>query len=316
MLDDILNKQISTCSSITLLVSGFDYDPIDAVPVDFAKAAFNCLRRIQPDATTPSISSKIILELAFAKGAVCLHSVRNNALHCEMFYCFEPPSSDDYQKSGRTPYFSSITHRTLSISDVYFTLLWIGQFCSGSITHIIFASHAWDSGPIFLNSYDPFPAIPWRSPFDKDGRIKDLVSPQLGAQEANLIRRCFHPKAVAINLGCGGSLDAKSIFCSKVESCTFSKEDLLTLDQCGSRCWNQLFANACFIPCYGAYPGLPTCLELDHELPTLAVPQAAVLDRLDYSKVLIFLQQKLHLKLDPWGLGLVKFEPRQSFSVG
>ena len=315
MLEEILKKIISS-SSIIIVVSGFDYDPIDATPVDFAKAALNCLRRIQPDAITPSIGTGIILELAFADGAICLHSLRDNVLHCEKFFCFEPPSSEDYQKSERTAYFTSITHRTLSISDVYFTLLWVGQFRPGSITHIIIASHAWDNGPIFLNSYDPFPAIPWRSPFDKDGRIKDLVSPQLGVQETDLIRRCFHPKAFAVNLGCGGSSDAKTIFRERVESCAFSTEELLTLDQSSSRCWNQLFANACLIPCYGAYPGFPTCFELDHEIPTLAVPQAKKLDRLDYTNLLIFLQQKLHLKLDPWGLGLVRFEPQQSIVTG
>jgi hypothetical protein len=312
MLEEVLSKTISS-NSIVVIASGFDYDPIDAAPVDFSKAALNCLRRIQPDANSPSIGNKIILELAFAEGAICLHFFVDNVLHCEKFFCFEPPTSEDYQKSKRTTYFASVTHRTLSISDLYFTLLWVGQFCPGSITHIIIASHAWDNGPIFLNSYDPFPAIPWRSPFDKDGRIKDLVSPQLGAQEVYLIRRCFHPEAFAINLGCGGSANAKSIFRDKVESCAFSTEDLHTFDQSSSRCWNQLFANACFIPCYGAYPGFPTCFELDHKIPTLAVPQEKVFDRLDYSKLLIFLQQKLHLKLDPWGLGLVRFEPQESF---
>lgn len=308
MLEDILESSIPTNSNVVLLVSGFDYSTKE-LPVDFAAAAFNCLRRVNTNAAVPLTSTQIVLELVFAEGIVRLQSLHENVLYSAAHHCFSPPGNDGYRQTSNTRYYSSITSRTLSMSDVYFILLWVGKFRASAITQIIFASHAWDCGPIFLNSFDPFPSIPWRSPCDKDGRIKDLVSPQLGDQEAALIRSCFHPEAVAINLGCGGSTDAKQILLGRIKNCRFFPVELETLKQARSKCWNQLFANAFHVPCYGAFPGFPTCMELDQAFPTLSVPQSTVLDRLDYSRLLIYIQLKLKLTLDPWGLGLVKFEP-------
>jgi hypothetical protein len=145
--------------------------------------------------------------------------------------------------------------------------------------------------------------------------LKDLLYPQLGVQEAHLIKRSFQADAIAINLGCGGSSNAKEILRKNITICNFSEEELEFLVQVGSTCWHQLIANACHSPCYGAYPGFPTCLEYSQKMPTLGVPQKKILDRLDYSKILIYLQQKLNLKLDPWGLGLIRFQPRQELAA-
>lgn len=312
MIHDFLKKHLVGAHRLDVLVSGYDYFSPDTSSVNFASAAENCLSRINSLHIPNGVHEDYVVHLIFASGTIKIRAVGDCGSECHTLDCFSAPCDDDYTHRGQTRFLSACTKRTLSIADVYFVLLWIGKYLPGSVNKIIFSAHAWDEGPILLNSYDPVPATPWRSPYDKDGRKKDLRPPVLGYEERRLLSRSFSSYGFAVNLGCGGSNIAKQIVSTYLHQSVCSPEEIRSLKFIAVDCWNQLFANASNVNCYGAYPGFPTCIEMNGEKPTLSVPQAELLDRVDYSEAIAFIEDCMGLIRDPWGLGLFQFTPRST----
>jgi hypothetical protein len=133
-----------------------------------------------------------------------------------------------------------------------------------------------------------------------------------GSAESVLLSRGFQSDGFAVNLGCGGSKAAKEILSLCFQRCICLPEEIKILEAIAANCWNQLFANACNIKCFGAYPGFPTCMEINGENPTLSVPQEKLLDREDYSKVIVLIEESMGLQRDPWGLGLFLFSSQST----
>jgi hypothetical protein len=174
---------------------------------------------------------------------------------------------------------------------------------------LLFVAHAWEDGPILINTVDPFPQWPWHSPADKDARRKDLTAPQLSKRDRMVLRKSFSAGGYCINAGCGGHKALQPLLLSAARDESLSSTMIHSLQTSARQSWNQRFANAANVPCFGAFPGIATAMELGSAEPTLSVPQQAIADRPDFSAALRQIQRSLNFSRDPWGLGLMKFNP-------
>lgn len=310
-----LERFLSEARKLSVLVVGHDYALCDRV--DFLDAGLNAYHRIRDKSdTAASISSELVV-CDFGRGRIDgLVFAGDQIVSSTLLSSFAAPTSQCYALKKGHPCFTAHATRTLSIQDVYTVLFSIGSISPRALRLLIFCGHGCLQGPILLNSFDPHPHLPWRSPADKDARIKDLVEPQLGLQQRSLLRAAFHPLfGVSVNLGCARNVAAEDVFKKACEIKSMPRRDF-GASECDllrglvDNCWSQYLANATDVPCYGAFPGMYTSLELGRLDPTLAVPTSAVLDRFDFTEALLNVQRSFGCVQDPWGLGLVRFDPK------
>lgn len=255
------------------------------------------------------------MHFSFSSGAIsCITMAEGVIEDIEILHTYEQPRAEHYgdQEHNKRRFIAHAV-RTLSILDVYAYIFHLGTRNPGTLNCLLVASHAWDDGPILLNSMDPFPQLPWHSPADKDARRKDLRSPQLSRADTLALRRAFSPTGFCVNAGCGGYKHHQALLLSAGSGATWSGADIKELANSASQCWNQAFADAAGIPCFGAFPGFATGLELQGDQPTLSVPLQAIADRPDFTPALRAIEQTLGVQRDPWNLGLVRFSPTTSW---
>jgi hypothetical protein len=292
-----------------VIVSGHSL-PTEA-GVDFDQAAINLWRRLRP-VPLNSQSRLPIVHFSVATGKILLLNLNpDGSIARQVLASFASPEPSHYgqRKENRRIFVSTMT-RTLSMLDVYAYLFHLGLHSPAVLEAVIVVAHAWDQGPILLNTLDPVPHSPWRSPADKDARRKDLRPPQLGAAEREALRKAFVGGAFCINAGCGGYKALQPLLLRVEHGPAWDAAERRELQVSALQSWNQDFANAAGVPCFAAFPGVSTGLELSGEQPTLTVPQQAVADRPDFSPALAALQTCLGFCRDPWGLGLVRFDPQ------
>lgn len=291
-----------------VLVSG--HSPPDYPPVDFEQAAINLWTRIK-FAEPHSASRHRAILFNFSSGEISqIAAGQDERVERHVLESFTAPMPQHYGKQDHNRrLFVSPQTRTLSILDVYAYIFHLGTHSPGSVESLLFVAHAWEEGPILINTVDPFPQWPWHSPADKDARRKDLITPQLSQTDRMALRKAFSPDGYCINAGCGGQKALQPLLLRAAQGESWSSTVIKTLQTCAWQSWNQTFANAANVPCFGAFPGIATGLELDSEKPTLSVPQQAIADRPDFSAALQQIQRTLHFSQDPWGLGLMRFNP-------
>ena len=256
-------------------------------------------------------SSSQAIHFSFSSGNISQLSLDSaERLKRQTLRSFAAPEPGHYGKlDSNKRLFISPRTRTLSILDVYTYVFHLGTHSENAIESLLVVSHAWEEGPILVNTVDPFPHLPWHSPADKDARRKDLRPPQLSETDRIALRRAFSSDGYCINAGCGGYKALQPLLLRAEQGPAWNAEDIRELHTSALLSWNQAFANAANVPCFGAFPGISTGLELNGEQPTLSVPQQAIADRPDFSAALRELERTLGCRRDPWGLGLVRFNP-------
>ena len=291
-----------------VLVSG--HSPPHYPPVDFEKAAINLWTRLKFFGTHSAKRPDAIL-FNFASGEIShISAGLDKKIERQVLETFTAPAPQHYGKQDSNKRLFVLTKtRTLSILDVYAYVFHLGAQSPGSVEMLLFVAHAWEEGPILINTVDPFPQGPWHSPADKDARRKDLVAPQLSQQDCMVLRKSFSHGGYCINAGCGGYKALQPLLLSAARDESLSSTMIHSLQTSARQSWNQTFANAANVPCFGAFPGIATAMELSSAEPTLSVPQQAIADRPDFSAALRQIQRSLNLSRDPWGLGLMKFNP-------